>query len=89
MSRTVFYAYPQDWIRVLGSSLVKVRARHEPLDRTAGGLPSRHIADGSVDWMEVRRALEEIPYDGWVTAEIAADEAASLEEVATALRQVL
>ena len=55
-SRTVFYAHPHDWIRALGSRLVKVRVRS--------------IAETDVDWLEVRKALNEIAYDGWVTAEV-------------------
>lgn len=57
MSRTVFYAHPDDWIRTLGSRLMKVRVRR--------------IAETDVDWLEVRKALNEIAYDGWVTAEVA------------------
>jgi L-ribulose-5-phosphate 3-epimerase len=58
MSRTVFYAHPHDWIRALGSRLVKVRVRT--------------IVETDVDWLEVRKALNEIAYDGWVTAEVVA-----------------
>jgi hexulose-6-phosphate isomerase len=75
MSRTVFYAYPHDWISALGSRLVKVRVRR--------------IAEAGVDWQEVRTALNEIAYDGWVTAEIAGGETGSLGDIGAALRRHL
>lgn len=54
-SRTVFYAGPQDWIRVLGSRLVKVRAKS--------------IDEIGLNRGELRRALEDAAFDGWVTVE--------------------
>jgi len=54
-SRAVFYAGPEDWIRILGSRLVKVRARSiEEIDLNRGKL---------------RMALEDAAFDGWVTAD--------------------
>jgi L-ribulose-5-phosphate 3-epimerase len=75
IDRVVFYAAPQDWIRALGPRLVNVRARH-----------IRVGAAESAGWMAVRGALREIAYDGWVTTEIAGDDA-SVRDVATALRR--
>lgn len=60
LDHVVFYAPPQDWIRVLGPRLVNVRARHIGAGAAEG-----------VDWMAVRGALRQIAYDGWVTTEIA------------------
>jgi L-ribulose-5-phosphate 3-epimerase len=54
-SRGVFYARPEDWIRVLGTRVVKVRART--------------IEEAGVDSVEFRKALEDVAFDGWVTAE--------------------
>jgi hexulose-6-phosphate isomerase len=70
----VFYAYPQDWIRALGRRIAKVHLR---------------IGQEDVDWGEVRRALREIGYDGWMTAEPAGGDAASLRDAATRLDRVL
>jgi L-ribulose-5-phosphate 3-epimerase len=58
--------------------------------RTLGSrLVNVRLHSMSVDWVEVRRALDEIAYDGWWTAEIAGNDAASLEDVSTALRRHL
>lgn len=75
MSRTVFYAHPHDWIRSLGSRLVKVRVRR--------------VAETGVDWLEVRKALNEIAYDGWVTADIAGGDPGSIGHMGAALRRHL
>jgi hexulose-6-phosphate isomerase len=50
---SVFYTDHQDWIRILGGRLAKVR-----------------IGGGRDELAEVRRALEKIEYDGWVTATV-------------------
>ena len=75
MSRTVFYAHPHDWIRTLGSRLAKVRVTS--------------TAETGVNWQEVRKALNEVAYDGWVTAEIAEGDTASLGDIGAALRRHL
>ena len=89
MGRIIFYTHPQDWIRAMGPRLVNVRARHIRLDRNGGGRDLGNMGEGSADWGEVRTALEEIAYDGWVTADIAGNDPAFLEDVATALRRHL
>jgi len=89
MGNVVFYAYPQDWIRTLGRRIAKVHVKDFRLDRTGGRLQSRNIGEGDVDWVEVRKALGEIGYDGWVTAEIAGGDAAYLRDVAARLDRYL
>jgi L-ribulose-5-phosphate 3-epimerase len=77
VSRIAFYTHPHDWIRALGPRLVQVRT------------PDVHLDPAGVDWVEVRRALSEIAYDGWMIAETASDDAASLRSAAAALRRAL
>jgi hexulose-6-phosphate isomerase len=64
------YGYPQDWIRTLGSRIKKVHVKD--FDDSIGGWNGfRNLLQGKVPWAEVRKALEEIGYDGYVTAEVA------------------
>jgi L-ribulose-5-phosphate 3-epimerase len=66
----VRYAPPQDWIRTLGKLLVKCHVKDFKLDRNNGnGGEFCNIREGSVDWPAVRKALDEIGYDGWMTIE--------------------
>jgi hexulose-6-phosphate isomerase len=60
---------PEQWIRTLGKLIVKCHVKDYKLsaDRHNGGWPS--LREGSVNWPAVRKALEEVGYDGWGTIE--------------------
>lgn len=65
----VKYGPPQEWVRTLGDLIVKCHVkdyRFTP-DRHNGGFV--HPRDGSIDWPAVRRALDDIGYNGWLTIE--------------------
>jgi len=65
----VKYAPPQDWIKALGPLLVKLHIKDFKLNPNGHGGKFVHPRDGSVDWPVVRRALDEVGYDGWATIE--------------------
>jgi hexulose-6-phosphate isomerase len=77
----VFYGYPQDWIRTLGPRIVRVHLKDFQLDRPNGRFSWKNLGEGDIDWPEVRRALAEVGYDGWVTTEIEGGDAAYLKDV--------
>jgi hexulose-6-phosphate isomerase len=85
----VFYAYPQDWIRTLGPRIVKVHLKDFQLDRPNGKFYWKNLGEGDIDWVDVRKALGEINYDGWVTTEIAGGDAAYLKDVSGRLDRFL
>jgi L-ribulose-5-phosphate 3-epimerase len=60
---------PEQWIRTLGRLIVKCHVKDYKLspDGHSGSWPTLH--EGSVDWPAVRKALDEIGYDGWGTIE--------------------
>src|SRR5947207_2319433 len=60
------YGYPQQWIRELGSSIIKVHVK----DFDSSTRQFRHLLQGSVNWKEVRAALLEVGYDDYLTAEL-------------------
>ena len=66
----VFYAYPQDWIRTLGPRIKKVHLKDFKLERSKGTFNFVHLGEGDIDWPEVRKALHDIGYNGYVTTEI-------------------
>jgi hexulose-6-phosphate isomerase len=70
VGNVVFYAFPQDWIRTLGSRIVKVHLKDFRLDRRAGQFTWPNIGEGDIDWPEVRRAFSEIKYSGFMTTEL-------------------
>ena len=65
----VKYAKPQDWIHTLGKLLVKCHVKDFKLEPDGHGGRFCNIRDGSVDWPAVRKALDDIDYNGWMTIE--------------------
>jgi hexulose-6-phosphate isomerase len=59
------FGKPAAWIRMLGKRIVKLDCKDWGVE---GGFGK--IGDGDVDWADVRRALAEIRYTGWATAEV-------------------
>ena len=61
--------YPEDWVRILKDKIKKVHFKDYRV--AAGGLHGFvDLLAGDVNYPEVMKALEEIGYDGWVTAEM-------------------
>ena len=82
VGNVVIFAFPQDWIRTLGSRIVKIHLKDFNFDRPNGRFTWKPIGEGDIDWPEVRRALRDIGYAGYVTTEVAAGDAAYLKDVA-------
>jgi hexulose-6-phosphate isomerase len=77
----VLFGYPQDWIRTLGKRIVKVHLKDFSIDRPNGKFYWKNLGEGEIDWLEVRKALSEIAYSGYVTLEIRGGDAAYLKDV--------
>jgi hexulose-6-phosphate isomerase len=77
----VFYAYPQDWIRTLGPRIKKVHLKDFRLDRREGKFDFVHLGEGDINWVEVRKALHDIGYNGYMTTEIRGGDKAYLADV--------
>ncbi len=61
--------YPEDWIRILGIRIKKVHFKDYRMQ--AGGLHGFvDLLAGDVNYPEVVKALKEVGYDGWVSAEM-------------------
>jgi hexulose-6-phosphate isomerase len=73
------------WIRALGSRIVKIDVKDH--DHTTEKNCS--LFEGNVDWPDVRRALDEIGYTGWATAEVRGGDADALKVVASDMKKAL
>ena len=61
--------FPEQWVRILGKRIKKVHFKDYRVD--AGGLHGFvDLLAGDVDYPAVTAALEDIGYDGWVSAEM-------------------
>jgi len=65
----VKYAPTEEWIRALGSLIVKCHVKDFQLNPDGHGGRFVDIRQGSVDWPLVRRELDKIGYNGWMTIE--------------------
>ncbi len=69
IGNTLYCSYPEDWVRILGNRIKKVHFKDYRMQ--AGGLHGFvDLLAGDVDYPEVVKALNEIGYDGWVSAEM-------------------
>ncbi len=78
------YGKPAEWIRTLGSRIVK-------LDVKDWGKKNgfSKIGAGDVDWAEVRRALHDIRFTGWATAEVRGGDRERIREIAANMDRAL
>ena len=73
------YAQPGEWIRAFGHRCVKLdvkgfsRAKNKFVDITS--------ADDDIPWEQVRRALDDIHFSGWATAEVGGGNVERLTQV--------
>lgn len=89
VGNVVLFAFPQDWIRTLGPRIVKVHVKDFNFDRANGRFTWKAIGEGDIDWPEVRRALHDIGYNGYVTTEVSGGDAAILKEISTRVDRFL
>jgi L-ribulose-5-phosphate 3-epimerase len=81
VGNVVIFAFPQDWIRTLGTRIVKIHLKDFSMDRQNSRFAWKNLGEGDIDWPEVRRALQDVGYSGYVTTELAAGDAAYLKDV--------
>jgi L-ribulose-5-phosphate 3-epimerase len=79
VGNVLLYGYPQDWIRTLGKSIVKLHVKD--FKRKEDGYAWVNLGDGDADWGEVRNALAEIGYAGSAIAELEGGDEAYLRDV--------
>lgn len=84
------FGWPQDWIRTLGKRIRKVHIKDYKGGPGLGlGHKWAHLREGSIDWVEVRRAFADIGYEGYLTTELAAGDEAYLRDLSARLDKVI
>ena len=67
------YSYGPDWIRAMGTRIIKCDTKDYLLAKDAAGGKKEgfcDIGDGSVDWPGTRKALADVNYYGWISSEV-------------------
>ncbi len=79
------YGNPAEWIRQLGRRVVKLDIKG--FSRTADGF--KDILEDDLPWAEVRQALDDIRFEGWVAAEVDGGDADRLKLIAGQIDRAL
>jgi hexulose-6-phosphate isomerase len=87
VGNVLLYGYPQDWIRMLGKSIVKVHLKD--FKRKESGYEWVNLGDGDVDWEAVREAFREIGYAGSAITELNGGDQAYLRDVSRRVDRLL
>jgi L-ribulose-5-phosphate 3-epimerase len=81
--------FPQDWIRTLDKRLCRVHIkRFEPGTDHPKFDPKDRRTTG-IDWPDVRKALNDVAYGGWVTVEVKSGDENYVREVGARLDRIL
>ncbi len=88
IGNVVSTGYPQDWIRTLGKRLCRVHIkRFEPGTDHPKFDPKDRRTQG-IDWPDVRKALTEVAYSGWITAEVRSGDENYVKEVSARMDRI-
>ncbi|MGD8499230.1 MAG: sugar phosphate isomerase/epimerase family protein [Phycisphaerales bacterium] len=84
VGNVIIYGYAQDWIRTLGKRIVKIHLK----DFKRKGYQWTNLLDGDVNWRQVRLALDEIEYDGFLTPELRGGDEAYLKDLSKRIDRI-
>lgn len=85
VGNVIIHGYAQDWIRTLGSRIIKIDLK----DFKRRGYQWTNLLDGDVNWPEVCRALDQIGFEGYITAELSGGDEAYLTDLANRIDQII
>jgi hexulose-6-phosphate isomerase len=85
VANVIDFGWPEDWIRTLGERIAKVHLK----DFRRDGRKWVPLGEGDADFPEVRRALDEVKYSGWLTCELPAGDEAYLKEVSRRVDRII
>jgi hexulose-6-phosphate isomerase len=90
-SNMLRYGVPAaDWIRQLGKRMLKFDFKGFHYDRYVNKQGNAWVAigEGTEDWPEVLKALDEVGYRGWATAEVSGGGEKELSDILARMRRV-
>lgn len=93
VGNVVRFGWPEHWIRILGKRVgkldIKEYSRKKQRDEGLWKGFSVEIGEGDCNWPVVRKALAEIKFEGWATAEVRGGDRKRLQEIAERMDKVL
>ena len=93
VGNVVRFGWPEQWIRVLNRRIhkldVKEYSRRKQLDEGLWKGFEVELGEGDCNWPEVVRALDEIGFSGWATAEVGGGGRERLADIARRMDAIL
>ena len=81
----VRYGWPDQWIRILGKRIMKIDikdySRKKQQEEGIWKGFQVKLGDGDSDWVNVNKALGEVGYSGWGSAEVSGGDRVRLKEI--------
>ncbi|MGE5293859.1 MAG: sugar phosphate isomerase/epimerase family protein [Solirubrobacterales bacterium] len=81
----ILFGYAQDWLRTVGKRIVRIHLK----DFKREGYQWTNLLDGDVNWPQVRKALAEIGYHGYMTTELGGGDEAYLTDLAGRIDKII
>jgi hexulose-6-phosphate isomerase len=81
----ILFGFAQDWLRTVGRRIVRIHLK----DFRRQGYAWTNLLDGDVNWPQVRKALAEIGYSGYLTTELRAGDEAYLTDLADRIDKII
>jgi hexulose-6-phosphate isomerase len=93
VGNVVNYGWPEQWIRTLGKRILKIDIKEysrKLRDRQGpyAGFKAE-LGEGDCDWPAVLKALDEVGYSGWCTAEVGGGGLERLTDVSKRMDKIL
>jgi len=85
VGNVILFGYSQDWIRTLGKRIVKIHLK----DFKRKGYQWTNLLEGDVNFKQVRLALDEVGYDGFLTPELRGGDKAYLTDLSERIDRIL
>ena len=84
IGNVVKWSPPAEWITALGPRILKLHVKGYSHQKQWGA-----IGDGDANWPDVRKALADVHYQGWATAEVPGGGEKQLREISQRMDRVL
>lgn len=80
------FGFAQDWLRTVGKRIVKIHLKDF---KRKDNKFTASLLEGDVNWPQVRRALDEIGYHGYLTTELNGGDEAYLTDLAQRIDKII
>lgn len=85
VGNVIIYGFAQHWIRTLGERIIKIDLK----DFERNGYKWKNLLDGDVNWPEVTKALDEIRFEGFMTAEVGGGDQEYLADLSKRMDKII